>query len=190
MSQMQSFVGPEDIRREAITLFASQGFHAVSLRKLALAVGLEVGSLYYHIDSKQALLFEIMEDFERRLLRKLRACGKGVVGYEKKLRLFVSSYIAFVVKNRSACLVCQREMSGLCGEQQKRIMAYRSKQMAVLAEIANTEGAPTIQENTEIMKMIRTLLVGVADWLPESHEGLHIVMEKANRSVLAMLAER
>lgn len=45
---------------EAASLFASQGYAATSLRHLAGTVGMKAGSLYYHFDSKDALLTEIL----------------------------------------------------------------------------------------------------------------------------------
>src|SRR6476620_2892489 len=47
------------IREEAAKLFFERGYDATSLRQVASAVGLMVGSLYNHIDSKEHLLLQI-----------------------------------------------------------------------------------------------------------------------------------
>ncbi|KRE65648.1 TetR family transcriptional regulator [Arthrobacter sp. Soil736] len=48
------------IRVEAAKLFFDRGYDATSLRQVAAASGLKVGSLYNHIDSKEHLLLQIM----------------------------------------------------------------------------------------------------------------------------------
>ena len=47
------------IDRTATTLFRARGYAATSMRELATALGLEAGSLYSHIKSKQELLHSI-----------------------------------------------------------------------------------------------------------------------------------
>ncbi len=51
----------EALLKNAITLFASRGYHAVSLRDIAKAASANVGSLTYHFGSKANLLREIYE---------------------------------------------------------------------------------------------------------------------------------
>jgi len=45
----------------ALELFATHGYQAIGLRDLANYLGLHAGSLYHHIENKQALLFELIE---------------------------------------------------------------------------------------------------------------------------------
>jgi len=50
----------EAIREAAASLFFEHGYEATSLRSVAAAVGIQVGSLYNHINGKDELLTEIM----------------------------------------------------------------------------------------------------------------------------------
>jgi AcrR family transcriptional regulator len=52
-------VRKQEIARIAARLFAAQGFHGTGINELAQEVGLGKGALYYHIKSKEDLLFEI-----------------------------------------------------------------------------------------------------------------------------------
>lgn len=52
----------EQIMSVASHLFFTQGFEAVSLRQLAKGAGISAGSLYNHIESKQALLYDLMDE--------------------------------------------------------------------------------------------------------------------------------
>jgi hypothetical protein len=51
----------QQIFRSALELFALQGYDATSARQLAARVGIEAGSLYNHISSKQDLLFQLIQ---------------------------------------------------------------------------------------------------------------------------------
>jgi len=48
------------ILQAAAGLFRQRGYAAVSLRDIAEAVGMKTGSLYYHFDSKESLVEEIL----------------------------------------------------------------------------------------------------------------------------------
>ncbi|MCS3419049.1 AcrR family transcriptional regulator [Pseudomonas sp. BIGb0450] len=49
-------------RHTALKLFAQHGFRQISMRDLALHIGLKPGSIYYYIESKEQLLFEFIEE--------------------------------------------------------------------------------------------------------------------------------
>ncbi|ARS49232.1 TetR/AcrR family transcriptional regulator [Pseudomonas aeruginosa] len=53
----------QDAQRAALELFAERGFSRVGMRDLAAHMGIAAGSLYNHIESKEALLFEFIEEF-------------------------------------------------------------------------------------------------------------------------------
>ena len=59
------------IIREAITLFAKQGFAPTSTQDLAKAIGMTTGTLYWHFEDKEALLIAVIEELEASLARDL-----------------------------------------------------------------------------------------------------------------------
>ena len=70
----------ERIVDEAFTLFAERGYHAVSVRDIAAAVGVKDASLYNHFLSKQAIFDAIVE---RELARTRDAFApQGVMFFE------------------------------------------------------------------------------------------------------------
>ena len=74
MARTAGSVGTETAKRvlkEALTLFAYQGYAAVSMRKIAAACGLQVGALYNHFPTKQAILHALMVDHLEDLLSAL-----------------------------------------------------------------------------------------------------------------------
>ena len=53
--------GRTRITDAAAELFLHDGYAQTSLREIAAAAGIKAGSIYYHFDSKEALLVEILE---------------------------------------------------------------------------------------------------------------------------------
>ena len=62
----------EELTREAARLFAEKGYHGTSIGDLADALGVQKGSLYAHIESKQDLLYETMREGARGVPRGAR----------------------------------------------------------------------------------------------------------------------
>ena len=54
-----------ELTRQAARLFAQKGYHGTSIGDLAEAMGVQKGSLYAHIRSKQDLLYETMAEGAR-----------------------------------------------------------------------------------------------------------------------------
>ena len=125
----------EQLRLIALELFVTQGFSGVSVRKLASAIGLQAGSLYNHIDSKQALLYELIEDHEEELLYVLRKrTGQGD-DPRQAVRDYVDCYIRFLLANRLGAALSQFEFRSLSLAQQQHISAVRERYHDLLAEM-------------------------------------------------------
>ncbi|MGV8842666.1 MAG: TetR/AcrR family transcriptional regulator [Pseudomonas sp.] len=61
----------EQIRYKALELFAERGLARISMRELAFQVEIRSGSLYHHFESKERLLFELIEALYDDLLEAL-----------------------------------------------------------------------------------------------------------------------
>ncbi len=62
----------------AAALFAENGFHAVSMRDIAGAVGMLPGSMYYHFPSKDDLLLATYEEGVRQISERVDAASAEV----------------------------------------------------------------------------------------------------------------
>ncbi|HEX3327972.1 MAG TPA: TetR/AcrR family transcriptional regulator [Actinomycetota bacterium] len=59
-----------EMARAAARLFSERGYHGTSMQHLADALGLQRGSLYAHIGSKQELLFDVVDEGADRFLER------------------------------------------------------------------------------------------------------------------------
>lgn len=78
----------EKIIEEALTLFSTKGFHAVTVEEIAMAVGIKAPSIYKHYKSKKSIFHAILEEMQNRYLRQMEQLQMNGVKPEKDNLLF------------------------------------------------------------------------------------------------------
>src|SRR5579859_579701 len=90
----------QEILRTAARLFQQRGYDATSMNDVAAALKLSKGGLYHHFQSKDEILFEIMnhamEITEERVLTPVR----GIADPEERLRALIRLHIEVVLSPR------------------------------------------------------------------------------------------
>lgn len=120
------------IRAAAIELFYEQGYSVTSLRQIADAVGLRVGSLYNHITSKEQLLFSIMNESITRLVDDTEATLAGVEDPVDRLRAFMQAGICFHAQHRHEALIGNSELRALSGANRRFMISLRDRYQELL----------------------------------------------------------
>ncbi|MFZ0299012.1 MAG: TetR/AcrR family transcriptional regulator [Candidatus Sulfotelmatobacter sp.] len=90
----------QEILRTAARLFQQRGYDATSMNDVAAALKLSKGGLYHHFQSKDEILYEIMnhamEITEQRVLNPVR----GIADPEERLRALIRLHIEVVLSPR------------------------------------------------------------------------------------------
>jgi AcrR family transcriptional regulator len=158
----------ENLTHVAAGLFAEKGYQGVGLRELATVLGVNAGSLYYHIESKQALLFEIMESALADLImftrRRLKYRGAAI----DRLRVFVSAYLKFRAAEFHRIKILMHEQAHLTSDQLRRIDDLKSEYSSILLEIIEVRNGakPSNHENNMMTAAILGMLHGYTQWSP------------------------
>lgn len=76
------------ILAEALTLFAENGYEAVSVGQIAEAVGIKAPSLYKHYKSKQSIFDAILTEMERRYEEQAAAMQLNGTDAKKDVKLY------------------------------------------------------------------------------------------------------
>src|SRR5437762_11766544 len=97
-----------ELTRQAARLFAEKGYHGTSIGDLAQAMGVQKGSLYAHIDSKQDLLYETMRDGAAAFHGGLDGISQQLPATEK-IRLALRSHLRIVSEQLDVATACVRE---------------------------------------------------------------------------------
>jgi AcrR family transcriptional regulator len=86
-----------ELTRTAARLFAEKGYHGTSIGDLADAMGVQKGSLYAHIDSKQDLLYEATREGAQAFHAALDAVPDDVPVTER-IRLALRGHLRIVAE--------------------------------------------------------------------------------------------
>ena len=114
------------LTRQAARLFAEKGYHGTSIGEIAEALGVQKGSLYAHIQSKQDLLYETMEEGARAFHGGLDAIPDELPA-TGKIRLALRSHLRVVADQLDVATVFVQEWRYLEGERREEILGERRR---------------------------------------------------------------
>jgi AcrR family transcriptional regulator len=115
-----------ELTRQAARLFAEKGYHGTSIGDLAEAMGVQKGSLYAHIASKQDLLYETMREGAAAFHAGLDAIPDALPVTDR-IRLALRAHLRVVAEQLEVATVFVREWRYLDGERRNEIVAERRR---------------------------------------------------------------
>jgi AcrR family transcriptional regulator len=90
----------ERILNGAISVFSQGDFNEATMRDIAHKSGVSQANIYQHYDSKESLLFSIIDKETRQMKSDLEKHLTGIKGTENKLRKMTWFYLDFREQNR------------------------------------------------------------------------------------------
>jgi AcrR family transcriptional regulator len=136
----------QEILRAAARLFQQQGYDATSMNDVAAALKLSKGGLYHHFQSKDEILFNLMNHAmditEERVINPVKA----IADPEERLRMLIRRHIAVVLSERDREItVMLHENHPLSPTLRKRINARKKDYVHFLenliAEVQRARGS-------------------------------------------------
>ncbi len=110
------------IMSTAAGLFADRGYGSVGISEVGSASGFGKGSLYYHIRSKEDLLFAIMTNYMIELNSAATEIVEAEAALEPRVRQLTASFVRTMFDNRAEMTVCFREVHSLGDELQGDVL--------------------------------------------------------------------
>jgi AcrR family transcriptional regulator len=104
------------IKRAATELFAGKGFHGTGVTEIGDCAGIQRGSLYYHIKSKEDLLWQIISDHLQASVEAVKGIAESEASPREKLRALIRHQVAFVIERRLDMVIFQRDRDAVAGE--------------------------------------------------------------------------
>ncbi|WP_329619190.1 TetR/AcrR family transcriptional regulator [Streptomyces sp. NBC_01255] len=99
----------DELLATAAEVFAAQGYDATTVRKIADAAGILAGSLYYHFDSKESMLDEILSRFLNELWARYDRVLAAGHGPRETIEALVTESFREIDRHRAAVAIYQRE---------------------------------------------------------------------------------
>ncbi len=152
----------EQILQAAIDLFAAKGYHATSMQDIADALGIQRGSLYHHIESKEDLLFEIMKSGITKMIEPVEAVVSSPLPAGEKLDRFIEAHFD-TIASLGSVRVLFRELRSLPPARRQKIVAHRDHYEGLVRRII-AEGAESGQFRPVDPKFAGLMVLGVCNW--------------------------
>ncbi|NTY00295.1 TetR/AcrR family transcriptional regulator [Deinococcus sp. JMULE3] len=154
----------EQILDSASRLFSERGYHATSMRDLAGELGMQGGSLYAHIASKEELLIEIVNQASRQFDEALFTLRGEPMRADEKLREAMFRHIRVVADNMDSATVFFHEWKHLSPEAYARVTGWRDTIDGFYRELV-TQGLEegTFRADLDV-KMTAYLILSAVNW--------------------------
>lgn len=107
----------------AAEVFAEQGYNATTVRTIADHAGMLAGSLYYHFDSKESMLEEILRTFLDELWDGYDTVLASGLGPRETLRALVTESFREIDRHRAAVAIYQKESKQLVAQDRFAFLA-------------------------------------------------------------------
>lgn len=157
----------ERVREVALRLFAQKGFQATSIRDIAAETGLSISTLYYYVENKEELLFDIIREILEGLLRSAQAILQTAEPPEKKLALLVLLHVWVHARLPLEARIARHQFSALGGEALEQVYELRDRYEACWREVG-TEGKTAGVFQVEDVKLATIALIemcsGISEW--------------------------
>jgi len=161
------------ILQEAAHLFREKGYPGANLRELARRAGIQGGSIYHHFNSKQEILFELMDhtmnDMISRLTGRLADAGSPL----EKLRRTVHFHIEYFVTGPDQTYITDDELRNLEPQNYFKVVAKRDRYQHIVEEIlaaGKQELGWRLAEPKLYTRALLKMCSGVATWFKPEGE--------------------
>jgi TetR/AcrR family transcriptional regulator, cholesterol catabolism regulator len=157
----------------AAAAFRRDGYAAVTLADIAAIAELKAGSLYYHFDSKEEIVEEVMEigveGVSAATQEAVRALGSGASPMAR-LRAAIAAHLKFVLSESDYAVANIRILSQVPEEIRERHLKRQRRYGAFwrdLFEAAAKAGA--LRTNLDL-SVVRMLTLGALNWSVEWYD--------------------
>lgn len=176
----------------ALELFSRDTYHAVSIRDIATALGQQPSTLYFHVSSKQDLLFELAVIGHRTHLAALRdALMDAGADPRDQLRCVVQAHVRQHLDYPALARVTNRELHALNEAQRESVLVIRNQSEQIIRDVIERGarlGAFTDTDPFLDVKAIGAMGVRLPEWWTrDSPQVREEIIERYSRYALKMV---
>jgi AcrR family transcriptional regulator len=151
----------------AVRIFSERGYNATTMRDIAKEVGILPGSLYAHIESKEALLVEIVLSGTKSFQSIQKMIASSKASATDVMRAAIKEHIHIVAENPERCLIVFHQWRYLNASNRKLAVSMRRKyaqsfRSIIQKGIASGEFSPELDQRIAVFAIL-----GALNWTPE-----------------------
>jgi AcrR family transcriptional regulator len=158
----------EDIQLGILTsaarLFATQGYERSSIGDLADACKLSRGALYHYFQSKEAILYAMLETHVRGMLKRLNDAVALTSGASEQLAALVGAAVEYNSRSRNEQIILLNDLQSLGEREQKVIKGLERQIIGLVSQVLarfDTRGKITVSTR----KVYTMALLGTINYI-------------------------
>jgi TetR/AcrR family transcriptional regulator, cholesterol catabolism regulator len=121
----QGDVTRQRIVRMAVELFAELGYHGTGVAEIARRSGVRQGALYYHIGSKEQLLYDVIRAHVDESFQGESTIAASDLAPDAKLAQLIRHHVATMIARRDEVGIYLREAHHLTGARARELQRLR-----------------------------------------------------------------
>jgi TetR/AcrR family transcriptional regulator, cholesterol catabolism regulator len=155
----------DQVRAAALRLFKEKGYHATSMRDIAEAVGINKGSLYSYIKSKEDLLVPVFEQAQGVLLRQIEQISADTTATPtERLKRAIHAHVTAVADNLDVLTVYLSEWRQLATESLATNRTQRERYAALFHQILR-DGVAAGEFRPMDTRIVMLGMIGMCNYL-------------------------
>ena len=155
----------DQVRAAALRLFKEKGYHATSMRDIAAAVGINKGSLYSYIHSKEDLLIPVFERAMGVLLEQIeQITADASLSPAERLKRAIHAHVSAVANNLDVLTVYLSEWRQLATESLATNRGQRERYAELFHQILR-DGVAAGEFRSMDTRIVTLGMIGMSNYL-------------------------
>jgi TetR/AcrR family transcriptional regulator, cholesterol catabolism regulator len=155
-----------EVVETAARIFHERGYAEASVQDIADALGMLKGSLYYYIDTKEDLLFRVVEEVHDEVgLVLSEVSARDDLPPLELLRLYVARIVLYNTGNLVWMSVYYHEIDRLSEERRRRVLARRDEHETFVTGLIEAAQAAGDADPSADARLLRNFVFGSIIWI-------------------------
>jgi AcrR family transcriptional regulator len=145
----------------AAALFAKKGYALTSTREIAAQVGIQKASLYYHIETKEDLLYDLCKCILKQIQSDVEAALKDASNPLERTGILIRTHIESMLRDQDRHSAALTEMSSLSTERLDEVTALRDAYESLVRSVLDEAQAAGALRHDVPVKYLCLALLGL-----------------------------
>jgi AcrR family transcriptional regulator len=177
----------QGILSRSAALFAEHGYTGTSITMIAEACGVSKALMYHYYSSKDAVLFDLLQDHLQNLVTVVEAAAQSAGKPEEKL-FAISAALLEAYRGADAEHQVQISSLKLLPPPQQETLKEMERRLVVIVSDAIADAIPHVAKKRQLLKPLTMSLFGMLNWhYLWFRDGKGITREKYARMVTSLI---
>ncbi|TDK43826.1 TetR/AcrR family transcriptional regulator [Antarcticimicrobium luteum] len=152
------------ILKSAAKVFAEEGFDRASMTKLAGECGISKANIYHYYDSKDAILYDILDSYLSDLRDRIFAVNTEGLSPEDRLRRVIREILRAYKGADHEHQVQISALSALPEEQQDQMRAYQRDMVKLMGSCLHDAAPEVFEAEPDKLRGVTMSVYGMLNW--------------------------